>query len=285
MKIVKNLISKMKFLIVNRPAFYLSGRKYAEYILFIGRVHSLLNKKHISSYSIFPSKNIPNFDLHSVKFGKTTIYFQSAYRISRFLKGFENAGKRMWNRYEIDKLIGAEVPSAILDIGANIGEFAFYSNKRFKEQIKIIAVEPDCIALECLEKNLMETSILIEPVAASNKKVTQEFFIKTATADSSLHNPHGDSIRTVVGLQRIDKIIKNHRLKGPILIKMDTEGHEPEALLGLSEALNEVKWISIDTGPERSGARTTEQVVKILSNFGFTQIQVSKQDIVTASRF
>lgn len=274
----------MKFLIINRPAFYLSGRKYAEYILFIGRVHSLLNKKHISSYSIFPSKNIPNFDLHSVKFGKTTIYFQSAYRISRFLKGFENAGKRMWNRYEIDKLIGAEVPSAILDIGANIGEFAFYSNKRFKEQIKIIAVEPDCIALECLRKNLMETRILIEPVAASNKKVTQEFFIKTATADSSLHNPHGDSIRTLVELQRIDKIIKNHRLKGPILIKMDTEGHEPEALLGLSEALNKVKWISIDTGPERSGARTTEQVFKILSNFGFTQIQVSQQDIVTAIR-
>ncbi len=285
MKILKTVINKMKFLIINRPAFCLSGKKYAAYILFIGRVHGLFNKKHISNYSIFPSKNVTNFDLHSVKFGKTTIYFQSAFRISRFLKGFENAGKRMWDRYEIDRLIGREVPSAIIDIGANIGEFAFYSNKKFKQRVKVIAVEPDCIVLECLENNLKDSPIFIERVAVSNKKGTQEFFIKTATADSSLHNPHGDSIRTVVKLQRIDQIIKNHRLKGPILIKMDTEGHEPEALLGLSKALNKVKWISIDAGPERSGVQTTEQVVKILSNFGFIQIQVSKQDIVTASRF
>ena len=85
-------------------------------------------------------------------------------------------------------------------------------------------------------------------------------------------------------LKKIDQLILKNRLKGPILIKMDTEGHEPEALEGMSKEIKKVKWVSIDTGPERSGNRTTDQVVKILSKYGFTQIKISNEDIVTARR-
>ena len=247
-------------------------------------MHSMFKRNYVSKYLTFPSKNISNFYLHRVSFGKSLIFFQSEFRISRFIKGFENAGKRMWERYQIDQLIGSEIPSAVLDVGANIGEFSYYANRKFKGEVKIIAIEPDLLALECLWINLNNSKIIIEPVAVSNKEGTQQFFLKTASADSSLHDPTGDSIKTKVMLKKIDQLILKNRLKGPILIKMDTEGHEPEALKGISKEIKKVKWVSIDTGPERSGNRTTEQVVKILSKYGFTQIKISNEDIVTASR-
>jgi len=284
MKIYRHALTYIKNLVINRPAFYLSGKKYVRYILFIGRLNNVFDRKYISKYSTFPSKKISKFYLHRIIFGKSTIFFQSEFRISRFIRGFDNAGKRMWDRFQIDQLIGAEIPSAILDIGSNIGEFALYSSNKFKGKVKIIAVEPDLLALECLEHNLKNSKVLIEPVAVSNKKGTQHFYLKTATADSSLHNPTGRSIKTKVTLKKIDQLISKNRLTGPILIKMDTEGHEPEALKGISKEIKKVKWVSIDTGPERSGNRTTEQVVKILSDYGFTKIKVYKEDLVTARR-
>jgi FkbM family methyltransferase len=284
LKYYEKALAHLKNLIINRPAFYLSRKKYVRYILFVSRMHSMFKRNYVSKYLTFPSKKISNFYLHRVSFGKSLIFFQSEFRISRFIKGFENAGKRMWDRYQIDQLIGSEIPSAVLDVGANIGEFSYYANRKFKEEVKIIAIEPDLLALECLRLNLNNTKIIIEPVAVSNKEGTQQFFLKTATADSSLHDPTGDSIKTKVMLKKIDQLILKNRLKGPILIKMDTEGHEPEALEGMSKEIKKVKWVSIDTGPERSGNRTTDQVVKILSKYGFTQIKISNEDIVTARR-
>ena len=136
----------------------------------------------------------------------------------------------------------------------------------------------------CLKNNLNSTDIVIQEVGVSNNSGVQEFFLKTTSADSSLHNPIGDSLKIRVELKRIDQLISENSLAGPILIKMDTEGHEPEALLGASGAIDDVKWIAVDTGPERSGKRTTEQVVKVLSDFGFNTIQVSTSDMLIATR-
>ena len=280
---MKALVS-LKILIINRPAFHFSGKKYVRFILYVSRMHSIFKKNYLSKYSTFPSKNISNFYLHRVSFGKSLIFFQSEFRISRFMKGFENSGKRIWERYQIDQLIGSEIPSAVLDVGANIGEFSYYANKKFGGEVKIIAIEPDLLALECLRLNLNDSKIIIESVAVSESEGNKQFSLKTATADSSLHEPTGDSIKTKVMLKKIDKLILKNRLKGPILIKMDTEGHEPESLKGISKEIKKVKWVSVDTGPERSGNRTTEQVVKILSDYGFTKIKIYKEDLVTARR-
>ena len=172
----------------------------------------------------------------------------------------------------------------LVDVGANIGEFSLYANKRFGNSVKILAIEPDPIASECMKNNLNLTEIVIQEVGVSSNSSIQEFFLKTTSADSSLHSPIGDSLKIRVELKRIDQLISENSLVGPILIKMDTEGHEPEALLGASGAIDAVKWIAVDTGPERSGKRTTEQVIKVLLDFGFNKIHVSSSDILIATR-
>jgi FkbM family methyltransferase len=267
---------------INFPILFLTEKSYVRFVMFISRVYGIIYKPYLTNYASFYQKNKIDFELHQVKFGNSEIVFQSGYRINRFVKGLDGAGKGLWDRYHIDKLIGDSRPAAILDVGSNIGEFALYADKKFNGQVKIIAIEPDLVAVACLEHNLKQTGITIENVAVSEKVGTQQFFLKTTSADSSLHNPKGDSISVEVVVKRIDQIIKEQYLVGPILIKMDTEGYEPEALVGAIDAIKEIKWISVDTGPERSGERTTSQVSKILTDYGFDKIHVYKSDILTA---
>ena len=107
---------------------------------------------------------------------------------------------------------------------------------------------------------------------------------KPASADSSFHTPAGDSLEINVATSTLDSIIDRYGLGAPILIKMDCEGHEPEALLGLIVNVHKVKWIAIDTGPERLGKSTTNEVLKILTQSGFAEITKYKSNIVTAVR-
>lgn len=277
-------LKQLKIFAINFPINHVSENNYVLYIMLLSRVYRFGKPAHLSNYSRFRICGKLSANLHQVNYGGKSITFQSGYRINRFLKGFDNAGKALWDRYRIEELTAGEIPSAILDVGANIGEFSLYANKKFGNSVKILAIEPDPIASACLKNNLNSTEIVIQEVGVSDNSSIQEFFLKTTSADSSLHNPIGDSLKIRVELKRIDQLISENSLVGPILIKMDTEGHEPEALLGASGAINDVKWIAVDTGPERSGKRTTEQVVKVLSDFGFNKIQVSTSDMLIATR-
>ena len=279
-----NSLKKLKIHAINFPINHLSEINYVRYIMLLSRVYRFRKSPYLFNYSRFFTNGKLRANLHRVSYGENSITFQSGYRINRFLKGFDNAGKALWDRYRIEELTLGEIPSAILDVGANIGEFSLYANKKFGNSVKILAIEPDPIASACLKNNLNSTEIVIQEVGVSNNSGSQEFFLKTSSADSSLHNPMGDSLKIRVELKRIDQLISENSLAGPILIKMDTEGHEPEALLGASGAIDDVKWIAVDTGPERSGKRTTEQVMKVLSDFGFNKIHVSSSDILIATR-
>lgn len=190
----------------------------------------------------------------------------------------------MWRRYKIDRIMENEIPEAILDVGANIGEFSYYAKRRYSDAVKIISIEPDPVAIHCMTFNLIEELISIEPIAISNKSAVLKFYLKSKSADSSFHRPTNYTIRTEVVANTLDSVINKYGLCSPILVKMDCEGHEPEALEGLIRHKDKIKWISIDSGLERSGVSTTKAVVKILAQYGFDKIDSDKSNIVTAVR-
>ena len=284
MSTFKNIFQSIKNYIVNKPAFFLPESLYVAYIVFISTLISVFTKLRIENYSKFSAENFPLFFIYKIEVGKKQIMFQNGFRISRFIKGFDFAGKRLWSRYKIDEMLGQDTPQAVLDVGANIGEFSFYANTVFSGESKIISIEPDPVALNCIRFNLQETSISIEPIAVSNKSYISKFYLKPATADSGFHTPIGDSLEINIATSTLDSIIDKYGLEFPILIKMDCEGHEPEALLGLISNVDKVKWISVDTGPERLGKSTTSEVLKILTQGGFNKITTDESNIVTAVR-
>lgn len=280
----KTIQDRFKYYIINKPAFFLPENFYVRYIIFISSLVSFLASSKMKNYSKKPVENFSPFYIHKITIRQKQIMFQSGFRISRFIRGFEFAGERMWRRYKIDEILGQEIPEAIIDVGANIGEFSYCAHARFFALSRIISIEPDPVILKCIKFNLDGENVNIEPIAVSNKSAILKFFLKPVSADSSFHASSNDSVEIEVVASTLDSIIDKYDLKGPILIKMDCEGHEPEALEGLLHNKDKIKWISIDSGPERSGVSTTRDVIKILTDYGFSNIATDKSSIVTAVR-
>jgi len=277
---MKNII---KNLVINKPAIFFSDTHYANYILLLSLISFPVLRSRLKNVKRVQSLHFPNFYLYTVEINKRIIMFQSLKRISRFMKGFQSAGARIWNRYKIDQLIVNDSPFAIIDIGANIGEFSYFSRKKFTEHTLVYAVEPDPLAYQCLMANLHGSNVKFSMTPFSEFKGEKIFYLKTANADSSFEIPRGESIKYPVLAQTLDQFFQKQIMKYPILMKMDVEGHEPEVLRGGLDLLRLVKWISIDAGNERDKglSNTITEVVKILRENGFTKIEVHQDSIVT----
>lgn len=281
---LKKVSTCLKNIFINKTASLFSEVIYMRYVQVITIFFGIRKYYRFTNLRKFSSKFEPLYPLFSIDIRNKTIMFQSGVRLNRFMKGFEHAGWRMYERYEIDKLIGPESPNCIIDIGANIGEFSFFVNQKFGGEIKIFAIDPDPIAYECLENNLEATNISLCQVALTDKPGNKTFYLKTASADSSFEKPEGQSNEYVVLAITLDEFFKTRRIEGKILLKMDAEGHEPEILLGALSALKKIKWVAIDSGAERGGTTTVQRNLEILSSCGFDQIFNTKNNIVLASR-
>ena len=263
--------------LINKPAFWMPSDMYVKYIMFISGFR-------LKSYSKSSSDKSSTFLIYQVTRNNHKIFFQSAVRISRFIKGFEHAGKRMWNRYKIDELLRGIEPRTILDIGANIGEFSYYANKKYLKGVKIFAFDPDPIAKQCFDNNLVGIDATFNLVALSNKLGEEDFYLKTDSADSSLHKPNGVSIKVKTKITTLDSFFNNLELQQPVLLKMDAEGHEPEVLLGGEATLKHINWVSIDAGLERYGKSTSIEVARILIEQGFREVNISDTHLVTGKK-
>lgn len=261
----------------------MSPNNYAIYIKFLSRIMFLFGKSYYLNFKEIKGKFDSNFSLVLIENLDRPIKIQSKVRISRFMRGFYNSGIRQWNRYDLDNLLDGVNPDNFIDIGANIGEVTYYAfNKGIKN---VLAIEPDPIAMECLEFNLADTRVSFDKRPLNSIEETVTFYLKTDSADSSLFKPEGSSLELKVQATTLDNLFHEHGFSGDTLIKMDAEGFEPEVLRGGLNALKKVKWISIDSGEERAGSSTVAEVLSILKNAGFDKIEVSKLNIVTAKRF
>ena len=273
---------KIKNLLVNKPAFHLSEQNYFRYIVLLSRVLQLFGTTYSLRSRKLNSTAFSNVKIWEIRGIERPILIQSQYRISRFLKGFTYAGMRQWNRYGISDLLKFELPDVLIDIGANIGEVSFYG---WIIGIKrIISVDPDPIAFECLEFNLSGTSAELDCRALGESSGDVTFYSKAHSADSSLFKPEGESIKVQVEAITLKRFFEDNSITGNILLKMDAEGFEPEILRsGISE-LHKIKWVAIDSGAERGNETTVDEVVAILKEANFNYINVSIENIVTASR-
>ena len=267
----------LKNYLINKPASWMPSGIYVKYII-------VLSRFTLKSYSKIVSEKFPNFFIYQVTHNNQLIFFQSTVRINRFLKGFEHAGKRMWNRYKIDELLCGIEPRTIIDIGANIGEFSYYADKKYLGRAKIFAFDPDPITKQCFKHNLVGINASFNLVALSNKLGEEDFYLKTESADSSLHKPNGVSIKIKTKIVTLDSFFNNLELQQPVLLKMDTEGHEPEVLLGGIATLKHIDWVSIDAGLERYGKSTSVEVARILIEQGFREVNISDTHLVTGKK-
>jgi FkbM family methyltransferase len=134
-------------------------------------------------------------------------------------------------------ILGKIKPNISLDIGANIGNHAVLIARCSQ---RLIAFEPVKLVYDLLKSNLNQNSpanTLAVNKGLSNEYAIREIFIPAFNLGcSSLEVQVGDGEKTKIDLLIGDDWLKTNFEDQQIdFIKMDIEGHEAAALLGLEE--------------------------------------------------
>ncbi len=162
-------------------------------------------------------------------------------------------------------------PGPVLDVGAHAGEFALLALNRGRA---VYAVEPDPDALACLRRNLADwESITVIDALVWNSEEELTFSLAASKADSSVFGADTPGVTTGAIRRRattLDRIAGDYGIDGLAFLKCDAEGAEPEVLEGGRDLLRRTARISIDTGPERQGGRTSAACEALLRDAGFT---------------
>lgn len=175
---------------------------------------------------------------------KVVWHFKYTTRGFHYLNGLKNKAQLIHKEYLVDNLKFKDF-EIIIDVGANTGDFFL----NFDKKINYYGIEPSPEVFFVLKKNISD-HILINKAAYTFSDKKLEFYLDDEDANSSLILIQ--NVKKIIKVQTIslDDLIKkiNSKIK---LIKIDTEGAEPETLYGLNTQLNQVQYISIDCGYER----------------------------------
>ncbi len=153
----------------------------------------------------------------------------------------------------------------VLDAGANIGDYTLLASLRAKT---VVAVEPLEKNLQYLRKNVHD----LNNVKIVEKAIGREPGV--AYFDGEGVSAHVDVKGAKVFVTTIDSIFET--IGGsPTLVKMDIEGAEADALMGMSSTINHVKRLVIEVHDERNKKGCEE----FLKGHGYHIHYISKRNI------
>jgi FkbM family methyltransferase len=135
-------------------------------------------------------------------------------------------------------------PTAIYDIGADVGLAAAYFRSRWPEAV-IVGFEADEKDFAVAERNYARLGAArLFPVAAGN------YDSDCSTADD--FEDGSDEVTVTVRVRRLDSMIQRCELPRPDLIKIDVEGHALEVLDGLGDCLAQARGVLLETHTQAS---------------------------------
>ncbi|MBY0423107.1 MAG: FkbM family methyltransferase [Parvularculaceae bacterium] len=186
-----------------------------------------------------------------------------------YRKGWEGRLDRLEQEYGVGERFLLDETSLVLDIGANTGEFAHVVARH---GARAFCFEPDPSVFACLEKNTRGLSgIALDDRVLWKEDGAVQFGLAPERHDSSVFAEGAPKVeRPAI---RLDSFAREAGLSQVTLLKCDAEGAEPEVLEGAGAFLKQVANVSIDTGPERMGARTHVECKAILEDAGFDVLE------------
>lgn len=144
-------------------------------------------------------------------------------------------------------------PTAIYDIGADVGLAAAYFRSRWPEAI-IVGFEADENDYAVAERNYARLG------------AARLFHVAAGDYDSELSDADVEGDEVMVRVRRMDSMIQRCELPRPDLIKIDVEGHAQEVLDGLGECLTQARGVLLETHTQAS----YDAGVKRLREAGFS---------------
>ena len=199
------------------------------------------------------------------------VYFFGVYE-------YEKVETELWMEF-------AKKSNYILDIGSNFGYYSLLASDA-NPQSKILAFEPAPAMFKRLTHNLhlnAYANVVPMNLGISNEKGVFDFFV----ADSKHSGMSGLSMPDGVGGEKIqveiatvDQILADQGQFRPDLIKIDVEGNELNALLGMEQMFGLVKPVFFIEIYDRNLAKfghSRQMVFDFFKRFGYSIMEVGPQ--------
>lgn len=164
----------------------------------------------------------------------------------------------------------------VVDVGANIGYFTLMMARSVGPTGKVYAFEPDPENFKLLRKNVktngFENVFLIKAVVGRKKGKISLYINEKSGAEHSIYNFSKSQKKILVDSWSLDEYFAGGNIKIDF-IKLDIQGAEPEAILGMEKIIRKNPKIKILTeiwppGLEKSKV-TAEEFINRLELLGF----------------
>jgi FkbM family methyltransferase len=173
-------------------------------------------------------------------------------------------------------------PATILDVGANVGQFAVSAAHYFPDS-KIHSFEPLPSCVESLRRATRALqNVTVHEVALGDANCSLTMHVNRDSRSSSIlstgatfKKAFGTSIETgttTVEARTLDSLLSGVPLKRPILLKLDVQGYEHKVIEGATETLGSIDFVLMEASfkPLYEGERTFRDLMMLAEGHGFT---------------
>jgi FkbM family methyltransferase len=172
------------------------------------------------------------------------------------------------------------VPRTVIDVGANVGQFAVAAAKLWP-QVGVHSFEPLPGAFALLKKHVDGLTVRAYQLALGETEGESALHVTTGNCFSSFLPPsvafqaafpEARDIATVgVRVSTLDREFAEAEVESPTLLKLDVQGYEAAVLRGGSKTLRRIDWIVVETAfrVRYEGEEFFPQVMRLLENNDF----------------
>src|SRR6267378_858741 len=172
-------------------------------------------------------------------------------------------------------------PRTVIDVGANVGQFAVASIRLFANAI-VIPIEPNPRIVDRLRANLppeIRENVLM--TAVGDTIGTAVFHVNRDPQVSSMLQLGSDRLESFPGatvveeitvpMTTLDALFAGRALAAPILLKIDVQGFEDRVITGGTVFLARVDWVLMEVSFSKlyEGERDFTSIVELMRSRGF----------------
>lgn len=219
-------------------------------------------------------------DLLRLHDGKREIFLPHARQARCFENGIAARLEQVASKYVGGTGYVPREGDLIVDVGAGPGEFAIWCADA---GARVIALEPDPLAFQCLERNAASLAeVKAFPYALWKERAGLQLHGSADTSESSLIEDGSFARLTETAAWPLDEIPAI--IAEPVIdfMKVDGEGVEPEILAGGIRTLRRTRVLAVDIGAAGKRPNLAGKVGSILEALGFRPVPHDRDDTVLA---